>query len=139
MPPELDNFDHLLMIGRLMGPFAPLRQRKGLCRATELQPTRLCQDPTNSTCWTKVSFQKNLREAYRTLTDDLITATETIWNSVGLPIDSTAWRLPTPAIYSGRDDSAFFVDLDDARSGPAVQDLWMLLSGDRPTTDRPIE
>ncbi|RYG11287.1 MAG: serine/threonine protein kinase, partial [Burkholderiales bacterium] len=25
-----------------------------------------------------------------------------------------------------------FVDLDDARSGPAVQDLWMLLSGDRP-------
>ena len=25
-----------------------------------------------------------------------------------------------------------FVDLDDARSGPAVQDLWMLLAGDRP-------
>jgi len=24
-----------------------------------------------------------------------------------------------------------FVDLDDARSGPAIQDLWMLLSGDR--------
>jgi Ser/Thr protein kinase RdoA (MazF antagonist) len=24
-----------------------------------------------------------------------------------------------------------FVDLDDARTGPAVQDLWMLLSGDR--------
>ena len=24
-----------------------------------------------------------------------------------------------------------FVDLDDARMGPAVQDLWMLLSGDR--------
>ena len=25
-----------------------------------------------------------------------------------------------------------FVDLDDARSGPAVQDLWMLLAGERP-------
>ena len=25
-----------------------------------------------------------------------------------------------------------FVDLDDARTGPAVQDLWMLLAGDRP-------
>ena len=24
-----------------------------------------------------------------------------------------------------------FVDFDDARSGPAIQDLWMLLSGDR--------
>jgi Ser/Thr protein kinase RdoA (MazF antagonist) len=29
------------------------------------------------------------------------------------------------------DDGAHFVDLDDARTGPAVQDLWMLLSGDR--------
>ena len=28
-------------------------------------------------------------------------------------------------------DGPFFVDLDDCRSGPAVQDLWMLLSGER--------
>ena len=28
------------------------------------------------------------------------------------------------------DDGPHFVDLDDARMGPAVQDLWMLLSGD---------
>lgn len=29
------------------------------------------------------------------------------------------------------DDGPHFVDFDDARRGPAVQDLWMLLSGDR--------
>ena len=29
------------------------------------------------------------------------------------------------------DDGPHFVDLDDARRGPAVQDLWMLLSGER--------
>jgi Ser/Thr protein kinase RdoA (MazF antagonist) len=29
------------------------------------------------------------------------------------------------------DDGPHFVDFDDARSGPAVQDLWMLLAGDR--------
>jgi Ser/Thr protein kinase RdoA (MazF antagonist) len=29
------------------------------------------------------------------------------------------------------DDGPHFVDFDDARSGPAVQDLWMLFSGDR--------
>ena len=29
------------------------------------------------------------------------------------------------------DDGPHFVDLDDARMGPAMQDLWMLLSGDR--------
>jgi Ser/Thr protein kinase RdoA (MazF antagonist) len=27
------------------------------------------------------------------------------------------------------DDGPHFVDFDDARNGPAVQDLWMLLSG----------
>jgi Ser/Thr protein kinase RdoA (MazF antagonist) len=29
------------------------------------------------------------------------------------------------------DEGPHFVDLDDARMGPPVQDLWMLLSGDR--------
>ena len=29
------------------------------------------------------------------------------------------------------DDGPHFVDLDDCRSGPAIQDLWMLVSGDR--------
>jgi Ser/Thr protein kinase RdoA (MazF antagonist) len=29
------------------------------------------------------------------------------------------------------DDGPHFVDLDDSRMGPAIQDLWMLLSGDR--------
>lgn len=28
-------------------------------------------------------------------------------------------------------DGPTFVDLDDCRSGPAIQDLWMMLSGDR--------
>ncbi len=30
------------------------------------------------------------------------------------------------------DDGPHFVDFDDSRSGPAIQDLWMLLSGERP-------
>lgn len=30
-----------------------------------------------------------------------------------------------------RDELLHFVDLDDARNGPAIQDLWMFLSGDR--------
>jgi Ser/Thr protein kinase RdoA (MazF antagonist) len=31
-----------------------------------------------------------------------------------------------------------FVDLDDARMGPAVQDLWMLLSGERAAMNRQL-
>jgi Ser/Thr protein kinase RdoA (MazF antagonist) len=30
-----------------------------------------------------------------------------------------------------RDEAPHFVDFDDARSAPAIQDLWMMLSGDR--------
>ena len=35
-------------------------------------------------------------------------------------------------------DGPHFVDLDDARTGPAVQDLWMLLAGDRATATRQL-
>jgi Ser/Thr protein kinase RdoA (MazF antagonist) len=36
------------------------------------------------------------------------------------------------------DEGPHFVDLDDARTGPAVQDLWMLLSGDRSQRQRQL-
>jgi len=36
------------------------------------------------------------------------------------------------------DDGPHFVDLDDARMGPAMQDLWMLLSGDRDSMSRQL-
>jgi Ser/Thr protein kinase RdoA (MazF antagonist) len=36
------------------------------------------------------------------------------------------------------DDGPHFVDLDDARTGPAVQDLWMLLPGDRGNAEKAL-
>ena len=36
------------------------------------------------------------------------------------------------------DDGPHFVDFDDARMGPAIQDLWMLLSGDRASMTRQL-
>jgi Ser/Thr protein kinase RdoA (MazF antagonist) len=49
-------------------------------------------------------------------------------NILWTPVDAPAAAGPGP----------HFVDLDDARSGPAVQDLWMLLSGDRPQRTRQL-
>ena len=49
-------------------------------------------------------------------------------NILWTPLDSPASQGPGP----------HFVDLDDARSGPAVQDLWMLLSGDRQQRTRQL-
>jgi Ser/Thr protein kinase RdoA (MazF antagonist) len=49
-------------------------------------------------------------------------------NILWTPLDSPSSAGPGP----------HFVDLDDARSGPAVQDLWMLLSGDRQQRTRQL-
>ena len=49
-------------------------------------------------------------------------------NILWTPLDSPAAAGPGP----------HFVDLDDARTGPAVQDLWMLLSGDRQQRSRQL-
>jgi len=49
-------------------------------------------------------------------------------NILWTPLESPASSGPGP----------HFVDLDDARSGPAVQDLWMLLSGDRQQRTRQL-
>jgi len=38
----------------------------------------------------------------------------------------------------GAERGPHFVDFDDARSGPAVQDLWMLLSGDRESQEQQL-
>ncbi len=49
-------------------------------------------------------------------------------NILWTPLESPASAGPGP----------HFVDLDDARMGPAVQDLWMLLSGDRQQRTRQL-
>ncbi len=49
-------------------------------------------------------------------------------NILWTPLESPASAGPGP----------HFVDLDDARTGPAVQDLWMLLSGDRSQRSRQL-
>ena len=49
-------------------------------------------------------------------------------NILWTPVDAALAAGPGP----------HFVDLDDARSGPAVQDLWMLLSGDRSQRTRQL-
>ncbi len=41
------------------------------------------------------------------------------------------WLPEEMAVGTGQPAGPYFVDFDDCRQGPALQDLWMLLSGDR--------
>ena len=70
------------------------------------------------------------------LLDAYTSVTEKLLSLVGASFD--AFPVKTLRLHADchlgnvlwRDEQPHFVDFDDARSGPAIQDLWMLLSGD---------
>jgi Ser/Thr protein kinase RdoA (MazF antagonist) len=72
-----------------------------------------------------------LVEAYRSVTAQALDGIRRCYDRVG---DVAMLRLHGDC-HAGNvlwtDDGPHFVDFDDSRMGPAVQDLWMLLSGDR--------
>ncbi|MBT7409737.1 MAG: serine/threonine protein kinase, partial [Methylococcales bacterium] len=73
---------------------------------------------------------KDLEEAYRTLIKDISEILHQTFNT----IDYTSIRLHGdchPGNILWRDNGPHFLDFDDSRMGPAMQDIWMLLSGDR--------
>jgi Ser/Thr protein kinase RdoA (MazF antagonist) len=72
-----------------------------------------------------------LEVAYQTLVDDLLKQIQVAFDRCG-PYQSI--RLHGDCHRSNvlwTDKGPHFVDLDDCCNGPAIQDLWMLLSGER--------
>jgi Ser/Thr protein kinase RdoA (MazF antagonist) len=69
--------------------------------------------------------------AYRTLAEDLLRQITAIYSNAG---NINTLRLHGdchPGNILWTDQGPHFVDLDDCRTGPAIQDIWMLISGDR--------
>jgi Ser/Thr protein kinase RdoA (MazF antagonist) len=80
----------------------------------------------------------DLLEAWRSVIDDALRGVERCYERAG---DIQTLRLHGDCyagniLWSG--DGPHFVDFDDSRMGPAVQDLWMLLSGDRTEMQRQL-
>ena len=128
--PELQSDQDLLRMGRFLGRMHAV----GALRRFGHRPELSIQEFGEASVAFVVEHgfvPPDLSVAYRTLTDDLLVAVHAAFARAG----------PYPAIrlhgdcHPGNvlwtDDGPHFVDLDDACSGPAIQDLWMLLSGDR--------
>ncbi|MGD8999755.1 MAG: serine/threonine protein kinase [Granulosicoccaceae bacterium] len=80
-----------------------------------------------------------LHAAYTTLVDDVLQGIEQVFARVG---PTRQLRLHGDCHLGNvlwTDDGPHIVDLDDCRNGPAVQDLWMLLSGDREAMTRQVD
>jgi Ser/Thr protein kinase RdoA (MazF antagonist) len=134
--PELDDLDHLhqlgLFIGRIhtVGAGFPFQYRQRLS---------VEQAATNVSYLQEADFiPQDLQAAYRAISGEILEAIEarrpdaTQFKQISLHGDchkgNVLWR----------DDKPHFVDFDDAISGPAIQDLWMLLSGDMPSQQRQL-
>ncbi len=73
----------------------------------------------------------HIETAYSTLTEDLLQQITSAYNNAGNIQQIRLHGDCHPGNILWTDDGPHFVDLDDCRTGPAIQDIWMLISGDR--------
>lgn len=127
--PEFDNPDHLLMLGRLLGRLHAV----GAMRPFEHRPElTVASFGLESVAWLREhdSVPQSLRPAYFSVADDLLARIQAIYADQQHPSIRLHGDLHVGNLL-WRDDLLYMVDLDDCRQGPAVQDLWMMLSGER--------
>ncbi|UZJ42989.1 serine/threonine protein kinase [Marinimicrobium sp. C6131] len=127
--PNLDDFDQLLTLGRVLGRIHALGQARPFVHRPTLDVQSFAVD-SYEFLLSESFIPDSLRPSYESLGADLIRRLERIFADA----DYTPIRLHGdchPGNILWRDDAPHFVDFDDARNGPAVQDLWMLLSGER--------
>ena len=127
--PELDFQDNLTILGRLLARMHAVGSRQSF----QFRPSISIQD------WAEDSrrfiseeiIPAELRPAYETLTRDLILRMHDTMQRAGSVRSIRVHGDCHAGNMLWRDELPHFVDFDDSRQAPAVQDLWMLLSGDR--------
>jgi Ser/Thr protein kinase RdoA (MazF antagonist) len=127
--PEFDNLDHLLIMGRWL---ARLHNIGGTKPFVERPTLDLLSYGSESVTFIAEHFiPASLKIAYTTLTRDLLQ----LLHEKQQQQNNIKFIRTHCDCHAGnvlwRDDLPHFVDFDDARMAPAIQDLWMLLSGDR--------
>lgn len=129
-PPELDDADTLEWLGRFLGRIHAVGASAAFAHRPAIDVAGMGQgsrDYLLAGGW----IPDYLQPAYSSVTADLLAAVEAAWGRAG---DVTRLRLHGdchPGNILWTDAGPHFVDLDDCATGPAVQDLWMLLSGER--------
>ena len=128
--PELEDRDTLRWLGRFIGRIHAVGAIKPFVHRPALDIESFGHEPSRFVL--EHDFvPADLRDTYRSVVGDVLGRVTRCYERVGkvsnirLHGDCHAGNI----LWTG--EGPHFVDLDDARMGPAVQDIWMWLSGDR--------
>ncbi|WP_193136743.1 serine/threonine protein kinase [Enterobacter hormaechei] len=124
---EADNIDQMEWVARYLGRIHQTGRKKTFVARPAIGVQEYLIEP-RQVFDTSALIPNALKGHFLTATDKLIDAVKACWRD-----DIAALRLHGDC-HAGNilwRDGPLFVDLDDARMGPAVQDLWMLLNGDK--------
>lgn len=131
--PDLENLDDYEWMGRYMGRIHQVGNSKKFQHRHKLDIQHYAIKPVQFLLENQL-IPAHIETAYQTLTDDLINMITQLYELAG---DIEILRLHGDC-HRGNilwtEKGPHFVDLDDACNGPAIQDLWMLLAGEREDT-----
>ena len=131
--PELENRDTLEWMGRFLGRIHAVGALKDYHQRPALNIESFGTEPRDFLLANHF-IPPDIDAAYRSVSQQALDGVRHCFDRAG---EVKQLRLHGDC-HAGNvlwtDDGPHFVDFDDSRMGPAVQDLWMLLSGER--TDR---
>ena len=128
--PDLETRDDLNWMGRFIARIHNVGRASTFKHRHNIEINRMGNEPADY-LQTNNFIPGHLEVAYQTLVDDLLIQIQAAFNRCG---EYQTIRLHGDCHRSNvlwTDDGPHFVDLDDCCNGPAIQDLWMLLSGER--------
>ena len=129
-PPELDDSQHLEVIGRFLARIHLRGELELFKHRPQLDIQSFGRQPGDYLLESGY-LPMGMETTYAGLIDYLLPAIDAKFAEVGelrlLRIHGDCH----PSNVLWRDGVPHIVDFDDARNGPAVQDLWLFLSGDR--------
>ena len=126
---EVDNLDQLEAVGRFIGRIHQYAAKQPFRYREALNPQVLGVEPLNYLRQSGM-VAPSMAHAFFTVVEQVLQKATTIWQ----PQTFKSIRLHGdlhPGNILWTPDGPGFVDLDDAKQGPAVQDIWMMLTGDR--------
>lgn len=128
--PDLDNPDNLMWLGRFIGRIHAM----GAVKPFQHRPTLSIEhfgDESYRYVLEQGFIPRELQLPYRSLAEDVLKQVRNCYQRAGQVNNIRLHGDCHPGNILWTDDGPHFVDFDDCRMGPAVQDLWMLLSGER--------